>query len=355
MSGVTFNNQKAIFFRSIQAKVEQYFEEKNIKKTGNSRLYIKTAILLVAAVVMYTVLITVSLPPGIAILICCLFGITQAGIGFNIMHDANHGSFSGRKWVNSTMSMSANVMGVNAWFWRQKHNIIHHTYTNVDGVDDDIIKSPFLRMCHSQKHMPMHKFQYIYCIFLYGFTSLMWIFVSDFIQYFQRKISTTKVRGMVPKEHFIFWISKALYCFLFIALPIYLLGWLPVLVGFSIIHFVLGVTISVVFQLAHVVEATHFVDGNSKSIKIEDEWAVHQVRSTADFATGNKIVSWFTGGLNYQVEHHLFPNISHVHYPVIHKIVKEECKNHKVRFNAYPSLTSALLSHLRFLKQLGVQ
>ena len=355
MASVTFNNQKAIFFRSIQAKVEKYFEEKKLKKTGNSRLYIKTIILLTAAAAMYVVLLTVSLQPAIAIVICCLFGVVQAGIGFNVMHDANHGSFSARKWVNSTMSLSANVMGVNSWFWKQKHNIIHHTYTNVDGVDDDIVKPPFLRMCTSQKHLPLHRFQYLYCVPLYGFTSLMWIYISDFAKYFQQKIQSTQMRKMVPKEHVIFWISKALYFFFFIALPIYMVGVIPFLIGYFVVHFILGITLSLVFQLAHVVEATHFVDANDQALKIEDEWAVHQVRTTADFATNNKIISWFTGGLNYQVEHHLFPHISHVHYPVIHGIVKEECKNYSVRFNSYPSMTSALMSHFRFLKQLGIQ
>lgn len=353
MPKVTFNNQQAQFFTSINAKVERYFEEKNLNRTGNNKLYIKSVVLIGAAIASYIILLTVDLHPAIAITLCCLFGIIQAGIGFNVMHDANHGSYSTKKWINSVMSLSANTLGVNSWFWKQKHNIIHHTYTNVDGMDDDIAKPPLFRMCSSQKRLWVHRYQYIYCILLYGLTSLVWIFFTDFAKYFEGKIQGTMLNKMVPKEHVIFWLSKAVYFFFYIAIPIYMVGFVPFIIGFAVVHFTLGLALSLVFQLAHVVEDTHFVDANCDVLKIEDEWAIHQVRTTADFATKNKIISWFTGGLNYQVEHHLFPRISHVHYPVIHTFVKEACQKFSVRFNDYPSMTAALISHFRFLKQLG--
>ncbi len=319
------------------------------------KLYLKSGILISAAVAMYILLLTVDMHPILALTICALFGMAQAGIGFNVMHDANHGSFSTRKWVNTTMGLTSDAMGVTSWFWKQKHNIIHHTYTNVDGMDDDIVKPPLLRMCHSQKHLWVHRYQYIYCILLYGLTSLAWIFFSDFSKYFQKKIQSMKTKEMVPKEHIIFWLSKTLYVFFYVVVPIYMVGFVPFLIGFAVIHFTLGLALALVFQLAHVVEATHFVDASCEDVKINDEWAVHQVRTTADFATDNKFISWFTGGLNYQVEHHLFPHISHVHYPVIHTIVKDACQKFSVRFNQYPSMTAALMSHFRFLKQLGTE
>ena len=120
-------------------------------------------------------------------------------------------------------------------------------------------------------------------------------------------------------------------------------------------HLTMGLTLALVFQLAHVVEATHFADAHQDVLHIEDEWAVHQVQTTADFATHNKIISWFTGGLNFQVEHHLFPKISHVHYPVIHKFVKEACRKFSITHNDYPSMISALRSHFRLMRQLGTQ
>ncbi|MEO5906202.1 MAG: acyl-CoA desaturase [Saprospiraceae bacterium] len=354
MAKVSFNNQQSVFFNTINTRVEQYFESTKLKRTGNRKLYIKTFILIGSAVAIYSSLLLVSMPPALAIFLCCLFGIVQAGIGFNVMHDANHGSYSSRRWVNDIMSHTANMLGVNSLFWKQKHNVIHHTYTNVDGVDDDIIKNPMFRMCPTQKHMWIHKFQYLYCVPLYGLTSIVWVFVSDFAKYFQGKIQTTKMPPMVPKEHAIFWLTKVLYIFFYVVLPIYIVGFVPFIIGFAIAHFTLGIALSLVFQLAHVVESTHFEDAKIDTpLHIQDEWAIHQVRSTADFATKNKIISWFTGGLNFQIEHHLYPRVSHVHYPVIHNIVKEVCEDHSVRFNNYPSMGSALMSHFRFLKQLG--
>ncbi len=353
MTRVTFNNQKSVFFRSISSKVDQYFKENNLKRTGNRKLYIKAAILLIGAFLTYMTLLTVSMHPVLAIAICVLFGITQAAIGFNIMHDANHGSFSTRKWVNYLMGLTGNALGVNSWFWKQKHNVIHHTYTNVDGVDDDIIKSPFLRMCESQPRWKLHKFQFLYSLPLYGFTTLMWIFFDDFEKYFRKEIQGTELKKMELREHFVFWASKILYVLFFVLIPMYIIGIVPFIIGFLIIHFSMGISLAIVFQLAHVVEKTHFEDANHQAIKINDEWAVHQIRTTADFATHNKVIGWFTGGLNFQVEHHLFPHISHVHYPVIHNIVKDACKENSIRFNQYPSMMSALISHLRFLKQLG--
>jgi linoleoyl-CoA desaturase len=355
MNRVSFNNKQNIFFSTINAKVESYFREKKLKKTGNKTLYLKSFILITAAVACYSILLTFSFPALVSISLCCLFGFLLACIGFNVMHDGNHGSYSTKKWINNMMGLTANMMGVNAWMWKQKHNVIHHTYTNVDGVDDDIAKTPLLRMCPSQKQLKIHRYQYIYCIPLYGLTSLLWTFFTDFTKYFGHKIHETAIRKMEIKEHVIFWLSKSLYAVFYIALPLYMVGFLPFIIGFMAVHITLGITLAIVFQLAHVVEATHFVDANKKALKIDDEWAIHQVQTTADFATNNKIISWLTGGLNYQVEHHLFPKISHVHYPAIHKIVKDACQKFSIRFNNYPSMTAALRSHLRFMKQLGMQ
>ena len=355
MPKVTFNNHRKEFFNDINSRVERYFTERNLKKTGNGRLYLKSGILIAAGLTTYIILLTIHMNPYMAGFLCLLFGFIQATIGFNVMHDANHGSFSEKKWVNHVFGLTANMMGVNAWMWKQKHNIIHHTYTNINGVDDDIGKMPLLRMSPTQKRLRLHRYQYIYCIPLYASTSLAWTFITDFTKYFGQKIQFTKLRGMNTKEHFIFWLSKVLYVFFYIALPIMLWGFIPFLIGFSLMHLTLGLTLALVFQLAHVVEATHFVDANNQDLQIQEEWAIHQVETTADFATGNKLVSWLTGGLNFQVEHHLFPKISHVHYPVIHKFVLESCQKYSVRHNDYHSMAAALRSHFRFMKRLGVR
>ena len=229
---------------------------------------------------------------------------------------------------------------------------MHHTYPNVDGIDDDIAKFPVIRQCHSQPYVKMHRYQHIYSVLVYALSSFLWVFIMDFVKYFGQKIYTTPINKIDSKEHFIFWGSKLLYLVVYVALPIYIVGVTPWLIGFTAMHIVMGLTLAMVFQLAHVVEDTHFEDA-SQSDKINEEWAVHQVRTTANFAMNNKIISWIVGGLNFQIEHHLFPRVSHVHYPAISKYVKESCEQFNVKYVHYPTMSKALVSHFRFMRTLG--
>jgi linoleoyl-CoA desaturase len=354
MSKISFNNKNTVFFTELRSEVDKYFQETKLKKTGNWRIQIKTAILIPLAVGLYASLLIFTFPVWVALTLCGILGLTLASIGFNVMHDACHGSFSSKKWVNNTLGLTLNALGGNAFFWKQKHNIIHHTYTNVDGVDDDIAKSPVIRQCETQKWVPMHRVQHIYLPLVYSITSLAWTFIMDFTKYFKQKIQSTVLQKMDLKEHIIFWVSKMFYVFFYVVLPILAVGLKSYLIGFAVMEVILGFTLAIVFQLAHVVEETDFdvaITGEDKII--EHEWAVHQLKTTANFATNNKIINWYVGGLNYQVEHHLFPKISHIHYPAISKIVQRLSAKHGLPYHNFPTMWSAVVSHFRFMKYLG--
>lgn len=357
MPKVSYNNKNAVFFKSLKAAVDGYFKEHNIEKTGDWRLYAKTLILIPLALAIYISLFALSgIGSGWLLLLCGVFGFVLATIGFNVMHDACHGSYSKNSKTNNLLGLSLNVLGGNAFFWKQKHNIIHHTYTNVDGIDDDIAKSPFIRMCSTQKWMPAHKVQHLYLPFLYMLGSFFWIFVKDFDNYFRQQVHTTPINNMDRKEHITFWVSKAFYFVVYIIIPILYFGFLPWLLGFAVMHMAMGFTLSIVFQLAHVVEETEFefIAVDAEDVKlIESEWAVHQIKTTANFAPNHAIISWFVGGLNYQIEHHLFPRISHVHYPAISKIVEEKCREFNLPYNSIPTMSNAVRSHFRFIRELG--
>lgn len=354
MPKVTYNNKNAVFFPSLKKAVESYFTDNNIEKTGNWTLYTKTIVLYALAIGLYFTLLYAPYPSWAGILLSMLLGVTLAGIGFNVMHDACHGSYSTNKNVNEMLGLSLNVLGGNAFFWKQKHNIIHHTYTNVDGVDDDIAKSPMFRMCDTQTWLPVHRFQHLYVPFLYTLGSIFWVFVQDPVKYFSKKIYRTQLQKMSTKEHIIFWVSKALYGVVYIALPIMVLGWQAWLVGFLSMHIAMGFMLSIIFQLAHVVEETEFSFVDASDVKhIENEWAIHQIKTTADFSPNNKLITWYVGGLNFQIEHHLFPRISHIHYPAISKIVAAKCKEFGIAYHCMPTFTNAVNSHFRFIKSLG--
>jgi linoleoyl-CoA desaturase len=354
MYKISFNNQGNSFHQDMKSSVEEYFSVNQLKKTGNWKLYVKALTLVPAAIGLYSALLFAHflLIPGI--LISGLLGFILASIGFNIMHDACHGSYSSIPWVNNLMGLSLNLLGGNAFIWKFKHNIIHHTYTNIDGVDDDIAKSPAMRSCASQKWVGAHRFQHIYVVFLYGISSFLWVSMMDFNKYFKRKVHNMALQKMDLSEHIIFWLSKILYAVFYIAIPVHFVGWTAWAVGFSCMHITMGLTLALVFQLAHVVEDVAFVFAPGiEPQKIEEEWAIHQVRTTANFAPRNKLISWFVGGLNYQIEHHLFPKVSHVHYPAIAGIVKEVCTRHQVSYHEFKTMTGAVASHFRIMKMLG--
>ncbi len=355
MQKITFNNKNSVFFPRLKEKVDQYFKSKNTASTGNTSLYLKSIFQVTTAIGLYITLVFLHPDAFLSIILCALLGANLAFIGFNIMHEGGHQSFSQIKWLNQASAYSLNVLGGNALFWKTKHNINHHTYTNIEGMDDDIKVEPFMRIHKTQRKYWIHRFQHIYWIVLYGITYFAWVFVNDFIKYFSGKIASgSENQKWELKEHFIFWTTKVAYITLYIGVPIYFAGLANTLIGFGIMTFVCGLTIGIVFQMAHVVEDTAFPKPDNLTSKINKEWAIHQIETTANFGTDNKLLSWLLGGLNFQVEHHLFPRISHVHYPAINKLVKETCKEFNVSYLEFSSLSTAFLSHLRHIRKMGI-
>ncbi len=353
MSTPKFLQSQGNFHMALKQRVNQYFTDRKEESTGNKSLIFKAVLLFSCYLFLYANVVFFTPAWWVAIPECILFGILTAVIGFNIMHDGGHGSFSKSKLVNKLAGGSINVLGASAVMWHMKHNIIHHTYTNIDGVDDDLSVGPWLRMAFTQKKRWIHKFQHYYVWFLYLMPYIMLLFVTDFDKYFNKKIGSVPIRKLSTKEHIYFWVAKAIYAFMLIGLPIYLLGFVTWLIGFLCATMVTGFVMIVVFQLAHNVEHTDFPMPAEPSGKIENEWAIHQVETTANFATHNKLISWLVGGLNFQIEHHLFPKISHVHYPAISKIIRQTCAEFGITYIEYPKMRHAIVSHVAYLKKLG--
>jgi linoleoyl-CoA desaturase len=208
-------------------------------------------------------------------------------------------------------------------------------------------------MSSTQPKLAMHKYQHFYFWFLYSMLYILWIFVLDYQKYFSRRIGSMSIKKMSAWDHFVFWGFKIIYIALFVVIPIYTVGWLYALVGFITLSVVAGFIISIIFQLAHTVEHTAFPVPHEETGKLEDEWAIHQLKTTANFAPKSKLISWFVGGLNFQIEHHLFPKISHVHYPALRKIIKQACDEFNVPYVEYKKMRHAIASHVIFLKQMG--
>lgn len=354
MSTPKFANVKGSqFHQELKKRVQQYFQERSIPMSGNKTLFFKAILLFTLYFALYVHLVFFTPPTWLAIVECVLMGGVTAAIGFNVMHDGSHGSFSNSKMANKLAAFSANILGASGIMWNNKHNIIHHTYTNIDGVDDDIEIKPLLRMCETQEKKWYHRFQHIYVWFLYTLLLLVWLFVSDYTKYFRQKVGEIPIKKMTVGNHMAFWAAKIGYAIMMIVLPIYLLGFTNWLIGFLIMTLFSGFVLSIVFQLAHTVEQTAFPTPSPDTNKLENEWAIHQVQTTANFATRNKIYTWLLGGLNFQIEHHLFPKISHVHYPAISKIIKQTCEEYGIRYIEYNKMRHAIASHTNYLKRMG--
>jgi linoleoyl-CoA desaturase len=283
-----------------------------------------------------------------------MMGLFTAFVGFNISHDAVHGSISGNRYINKVLGYTFNLAGTNKYMWKIMHNVIHHTYTNIPGHDEDLEPVGLIRLSTENKLRRIHRHQYWYAYLLYTLTSISWVLKKDFITFFRKQIGNYEHKSHPVREYVILIISKAAYAVLFLVLPLIYSGapWWLVVSGFLLLHFIQGLTLAVVFQLAHVVEGAMFPKPD-ESGNMEENWTVHQLRTTANFSRKSFLAYWFFGGLNFQVEHHLFPEICHIHYPAIAPIVKSTAEEFGFEYQEYKTMWQAIRSHTRMLRIFG--
>jgi linoleoyl-CoA desaturase len=354
----TFAKQDNLkFFRTLNSRVNNYFKENNIQKTGNWKLHLKAVILFAIFLTPYFLILTLNMPFWAQLLLNILMGVGMAGIGMNVMHDGNHGSYSSKSWINNIMGGSIYVLAGNVHNWQVQHNVLHHTYTNIHGHDEDLDAGRIIRFTQNAEWHRFHKFQHYYSFFLYGLLTFNWALTTDFKQmknYLRRKLSYGTPQSPA-KLWTVLVITKIIYVVIWMALPM-ILGviWWKVVIGFFVMHYTAGLILSIVFQLAHVVEETSNPVPNEEG-EIENTWAIHQLYTTANFAPKNKIVNWFTGGLNHQIEHHIFPNISHVHYGKIAEIVKQTAIECNLPYHEFKTMRGAVIAHYKHLKDLGMK
>lgn len=315
----------------------------------------KTFFFLGGFVLLYAAILSNWFPLPVMLLFSVLLGVFAAMIGFNVCHDAIHESYSSNQLINKTLGYVFNLIGANNFVWKATHNVVHHTFTNIKGVDQDIEIAPgLLRVHKDEKINRIQRWQHLYAFPLYGLASLSWVFRKDFIKFFSPEVRN--VYTPTRKAYFELFIFKATYYFLFIIIPLWVLPitWWQFLIGFVAMHLAEGVVLGVVFQLAHLVETTEFPEPNDKN-QIEGAWAVHQMETTANFCRKSQLATFLCGGLNMQVEHHLFPRICHIHYPAISEIVKQTAEEFNVPYNENRTFLAALKSHYNLLRKYGVE
>ncbi|WP_018478927.1 fatty acid desaturase family protein [Pontibacter roseus] len=350
------NKDKSLFFPTLRKRVDAYFSDNNLPKSGDTGLLIKSIILLLLYLVPFALLLAFTPGLAVSLVLWLVMGVGVAGVAMSVMHDANHGAFSKSKTVNYLMAHSVNLLGASAFNWKLQHNILHHTYTNVVEMDEDIDDMVVLRFSPHTNVRFFHKIQWAYALFFYGLLTLYWVTIKDFVQFFRYVRngvnSNSKAQNRVAFLKIVAF--KVLYFFSILVAPTLIFGipfW-EVLLGFLLMHFVTGIILSTVFQLAHTVEGTSHPLPTETGV-IENDWAIHQLNTTANFSRKSRLLSWYVGGLNFQIEHHLFPRISHVHYPAIADIVKKTAAEYNIPYLESKTFMQAVRSHLNTLHRFG--
>lgn len=345
------------FNSTLNKRVRMYFKENNISKHANFSMVVKTIVM----VSLYFIPLLLVLLAGLTnfwliLLMYVLMGLGMAGIGMSVMHDANHGAYSKNERVNKWIGKIVNLIGGYAATWKVQHNVLHHSYTNIHGYDEDISPPSFLRFSPNAELKSIHKYQHLYVWFFYSLMTVSWVTTKDFQQLFRyKKMGLTKTENDSFSKlltELIF--SKAFYYTTMLVIPIIVLSiswwWIPIFIVIK--NLIAGFILAIVFQPAHVVPETDFVMPNENNT-IENNFAIHQMETTANFAPKSRILAWFVGGLNYQVEHHLFPNICHVHYKKISAIVKKTAEEFNVPYHSHQTFLEALVYHTKMIKSLG--
>jgi linoleoyl-CoA desaturase len=340
------------FQLEVRRRVRAHLRATGRRERGGAEMYAKTAIIFASFASSYALLVFAATEWWQALALAVALGITIVAIGFNIMHDANHEAYSDRRWVNRIMATTLDLVGGSSYFWHWKHNVFHHTFVNVTGYDTDVDLAGFGRLTPHHRHAWIHRWQHLYVWFLYGALAVKWQLYDDFRCAITRRMADHRCPSPRRWQLVVFVGGKLVFLSLAFVLPLTLHATWVVASTYAVIAIVVGVVLAVVFQLAHCVEEADFpFDGGDG--RMATPWAVHQVETSVDFARENRPASWLLGGLNFQIEHHLFPRICHVNYPAIAPIVEQTCRAFGVEYKYNETFLTALRSHYRWLRAMG--
>jgi linoleoyl-CoA desaturase len=340
------------FLKTVRARVNDALAAR--ARGGNTGIQRKAAFVAVWFAASFVLMLTVK-SGWLQLALCFSYALAASAVGFNIFHDANHGTLTSSARRNAVIgAIASTVLGPSRYLWNYKHNILHHRFTNVHNWDDDLETRGFLRLSPNQPWKARYRGQHVFVFALYAINAVEMVFVKDFVQYFTLRMNDhQRIPAMSGADKFEFWICKAIYFSVFIGLPVALLPISHVIAGFLVYQLTLGLALGLVFSMAHQVESVGFADPKGNPARICEEWATHQMRTTANFANRSSLWTWYSGGLNHQIEHHLFPALNHTHYKTIRQIVVQTAGEFGLPYHHYDSYGAALHSHYRHLRTLS--
>jgi len=345
------------FSQALKSRIRAYFEENKRSRKGDALLIQKSIPILLIWLLPYFLILTVEMNEWLMLLLCGVIGLGFFLAGSSIMHEGCHGTFSSKPWLNKLAANSMYLLGGDKLIWLVGHNELHHAYTNIPEHDIDLESGAgLLRFSEEMEWKPKHQYQQYYAFMLYSLLTITWMFLTDFLKLYKfSQLKLIRKNSDLPAKN---WIQMVLIklgvWFFWLGTPILVLDlavW-KILFGFAFLHLVAGIALTLVFQLAHLTEVSEMPLADEEG-NIGNNWFVHQLYTTANWAPKSKIAHWLTGGLNHQIEHHLFPGISHVHYPALAPIVKQTAQEFGIPYFEYESFGKALTAHYQHLKEMG--
>lgn len=355
LAKITFQQSKNDrFYSELKSKVNNYFAARRLSPHANTQMIIKTILIFIITYGAYGLIIADFLPMWAMFFLCIVMGAGIAGLGFCVAHDSIHGAYSSNSKVNYFLALTMNLIGGSRYVWSITHNLAHHTYTNIHEYDEDLEIAPFIRLSKHKLYKRIHRYQHVLAFIAYSFATFFWVFFKDYKKLSQKNIGPYKNKKHPVSEIIELTLFKVFYYTYMILIPLLVMDitWWQFLIGFLTVHLVSGIIMGVIFQLAHAVEETDQLKHDGRG-GIEASWAIHQMRTTNNFAMNNRFITWYVGGLNFQVEHHLFPRVCSIHYPAISKILQRTASQYHVPYHYHENFSDALRSHYRYLKKLG--
>lgn len=342
----TSSNKKNRHFKALKTQVSALLAEENLSWKMPALSRNKAFILFALWAMLYFLFLTLGASsPILALCFAVLWSLPMASIQFVVMHEASHNAASNSKLVNAIYTATISFLGGSSLLWIKQHCVAHHNNTNISGLDHDINTNGLLRLHPSQPIKQNHKYQHLYAWALYPLFVLSWIWWGDFRDLLFNTYSLTKKELWLATIETI--VVKIWHIVAFILLPIYAFQSIPLaLLCYTVSFMVIGFFMVVIFQLAHVSAIQTMPNAKTD---FEDDWAIRQLYTTANFAPNNSLLTWLIGGLNFQIEHHLFPSMNHAHYRKISDLVKRYCKENDLPYLEYKTVFAAIAGHQRHL------
>jgi linoleoyl-CoA desaturase len=339
------------FPKILRRRLENFFADQKISPKADRSMWLKVAVGLSVLLGSWIAIYALRPDSWKFVALYLLGGLAQTFLLLNIAHDSNHNAISSVPSVNKLLNYVFDVCGISSYMWRILHHRGHHSCINLQGEDDALTGRGIFRFTPHEPRRPVHRFQHIYGLFFYALFSLDYVFVRDFEAFFFPTHDYLKRTRHPVREYVVLFVGKGLYLTYMLVLPVAVLGksFLLVALSFVMVHLIIGMTVSLVFQTTHTVDTTYFPADRSEF----DNGVYHIFATTADYATENPVVGWLTGGLNHHIAHHLCPFVCHTHYAPLTRIVKQTAEEFGVPYRQHPTMTRAIWHHLILLKQLG--